>query len=96
MTCVPGKIGPPLPKPDVALTIENGKVHIEEIRYIDVPLATVNLKPDDRLVVMYPKSLSHDAAERMRRQFEAWAPGRSVIILTDGMTLGVVSPEEAK
>lgn len=51
------------------------------------------LKPGDMLVLRTDQIISGDLAQRLREQLESAVPGHSVIVLGDGMKLGVLSPE---
>lgn len=63
-----------------------------EIRYLG-DLQRLPLKSDDMLVLSVETCLSMDQRNHLRDYLEAVVPGHKVIVLCDGMKLGVVSPD---
>ncbi len=58
-------------------------------------LKRVKLEPDDHLVMEFPGSLTDEAIDRLRCSVkEVFGEDRRVIVLEEGMKLGVVSPRE--
>jgi heterodisulfide reductase subunit A-like polyferredoxin len=64
------------------------------IKFIEGELASVTLKPGDRLVIHTEQHLSREMAEMLKDQMEKWAPGVPCAVLSAGLKLGVVSASE--
>lgn len=58
-------------------------------------LAVLNIKPGDVLVIHVRRSLQPQREINLRKQVEEQFPGHKCLVLQDGMTLSVASPEEA-
>ncbi|HRJ41581.1 MAG TPA: hypothetical protein PL105_06865 [Caldilineaceae bacterium] len=64
----------------VSLGVE---VRVESVRVVD-------LRPGDRLVVMFPHRVSMAEVERLRAVMSEWAAGHEVLVLDGGASLEVV------
>lgn len=53
------------------------------------------LQPGDVLVMTAPGVIEDELARRIRHAFQAEFPGHKIVVLGDGMTLGVLRPEPA-
>lgn len=62
---------------------------------VDMPerIQAISLGPNDRLAVYYSRHLSSQAVENIQRYMNTWAPGVPVVVLQDGMQLGVLREE---
>lgn len=66
-----------------------GKVLLDmEVRAESVKV--VDLRPGDRLVMMFPHRVSMVEAERLRVVLDEWAPGYGVLLLDGGTSLEVL------
>lgn len=58
-------------------------------------LRRVRLEPGDILVLTYPGRLSLAGHDAIRTTFNSIFPGHRIIVLEDGMSLGVVAAEKS-
>lgn len=61
----------------------------DEIRYVG-EMEVLHLEPDDVLVVSFRETLTSAAVQQIRQSLEGKFPGRTVLVLTQGATLGAV------
>lgn len=66
-----------------------------EIRYLG-ELQRLELKPGDVFVLSVPRELSNEEARIIRKQWDDNMPGVKLIVLSEGMTLGVVSADNVQ
>jgi hypothetical protein len=64
-----------------------------KIELIEGEIASVSLKPGDRLVVMSETTLSLDAITQMQESLKRWAPDYPVLVMDNGLRLGVIRAE---
>ncbi len=57
-------------------------------------IATLDLKPGDRVVLSCPGLPSHSQIEQMRAQLQALFPDHKCLILPGGMKLSVIREDE--
>jgi hypothetical protein len=53
-------------------------------------LATIEFRPGDTAVLMFPGKLSMEMIQRIRETFESIRPGIKCLVLDDGARLGVI------
>lgn len=69
-----------------------------QIRWVDVAVQAVTIQPGDILIVHYPALMSHSMVERLIQHIRTSCPqlaSHQILVLQEGMSLGVLRPEEA-
>jgi hypothetical protein len=64
-----------------------------EIKYLG-DVQRLVLREGDRLVITYHGTMSEAQVRRMREQIETSMPGVRVLVLCEGMKIGVLAKEE--
>ena len=64
-----------------------------EIRFIG-DLTRLQVRPGDKFVLSTDKSISSETAARLREMASSALDGATVIVLSDGLKLGVIGTEE--
>lgn len=67
-----------------------------EIRFIERQFQKVSVGADDVIVLQYPSVLSDKAYERIIGRVGRQFPDHTILILEEGMTIGVMSPESTQ
>ncbi len=57
-------------------------------------MTSVSLRPGDVVVIMSPNRLSEQGYQRLSESVKRHFPGHEMVILEEGMTLGVVRKEK--
>lgn len=63
-----------------------------EIRFMG-DLQRLTYKPGDKFVLKCASAISRESVERLKHYFEQFMPGAQVLVLGDGIELGVVGPD---
>lgn len=55
-------------------------------------MAKIEFAPGDTFVLFYPRMLSREAADRLKRMWQENFPGHKCVVLEEGMRLGILAP----
>lgn len=66
-----------------------------DVQLVQADLSVLAVEPDDKIVITSPHRLSRDQLDRIKEQMARTFPARTVLVLDDGMKLGVVRKSDA-